>query len=176
MARITISKPWQNITINMLNYVMVVLLALTLAYWFWVFFKPLPIAKVQPLEASTSTLLPSILAGHWFNQAKSPLITLDNNSLKLLGVMSTTHHSPGFAIFKLADGKQIHALLNHEVIAGTQLVAITKNSVTISQNGAESKVMLEDTKTLEGSKNMTPKSLDSINTGGFNIQSLMNKK
>ncbi|MBC7786453.1 MAG: hypothetical protein H7Z18_03150, partial [Methylophilaceae bacterium] len=167
---ITISKPWQNITINMVNYVMVILLALTFAYWFWIIFKPLPIPKVQPLIAPTETILPSILAGHWFNQAKSPAVVADNSNLKLLGVFSTTHNNPGFAIFKLADGKQTHALLNHEVLLGTQLVAITKNSVTISQNGVESKVMLED------NKNIALKPVESINTGGFNIQSLINKK
>ena len=170
MASISISKPWQNVTIGLINYSMVIVLALTLAYWFWIFFKPLPIPKVVTLEAPEQTILPSILAAHWFDQAKKPAIIADNTNLKLLGVLSTTHTNPGFAIFKLADGKQTHALLNHEVLPGTQLVAITKNSVTVSQNGIESKIMLED------NKNIDPKPLEVTNIGGFNRQILTDKK
>lgn len=169
MARIYISKPWKNTTINLINFAMMILLALTLAYWFWVFFKPLPIPKVVPLEVPAQTILPSILACHWFNQAQRAPVVADNTNLKLLGVLSTTHKNPGFAIFRLADGKQTHVLLNHEVLPGTQLVAITKNSVTISQNGVESKVILED------NKNLTSKSLESVNTGSSNVKGLMNR-
>lgn len=180
MARIHISKPWQNISISLVNYIMVILLAMTLAYWIWVFFKPAPIAKVVLAEAPAQTLLPNILAAHWFNQNASQTVVADNSNLKLLGVFSSTAHYPGFAIFKLADGKQTHAVLNHEISAGTQLVNITKNSVTISQNGVESKLMLEDAKasTLSNADKLNTQNTQAPNnnTGGFNIQSLMNKK
>ena len=170
MARIYISKPWQKITINLINYAMTMLLALTLAYWFWVFFKPLPMPKVVVLEAPTQTILPSILAAHWFNQAQRATVAADNTNLKLLGVFSTTHSNPGFAIFKLANGKQTHALLNHEVLPGTHLVAITKNSVTISQNGVEYKVMLEE------NKNTASKPSEETNTDGFNLPIFRDRK
>ena len=176
MARISISRPWQNITIRLINYGIVILFAFTLAYWFWIFFKPLPIPKVVTLEAPAQTILPSILAGHWFNQAKSATVIIDNSNLKLLGVFSTTRNNPGFAIFKLADGKQTHAVLNHEVLQGTQLIAITKNSVTISQNGLESKLLLEDNKININNAPSTHIEPGAVTTGGFNIQSLMNKK
>lgn len=170
MARLNVSRPWQKNTISIINYAMTILLALTVAYWFWVFFKPSVIPKVVVLEAPEQTILPSILAVHWFDQAQSVKMVADNTNLKLLGVFSSTHSNPGFAIFKLADGKQTHALLNHEVLPGTQLVAITKNSVTISQHGMESKIMLED------NKNAGAKPAEVTNMGGFNLPTLTDRK
>ncbi len=84
---VKLSKPWQTLLVSLANYGMVVAFAACLAYWVWVFLKPNPIAAV-PISAPTAqTILPAILAGHWFNNAQAaPIAAAGNINLKLVGI------------------------------------------------------------------------------------------
>ena len=146
MARIQLARPWQNWLVTLFNYGMVILFALTLAYWIWVFFKPSDVPVTPPAPLSTQTLLPKILANHWFGENaknESNIVTDLSSKLKLIGVMSTSKSQPGFAVFKLLDGTQQYALINQELIPGVKLESINADSVTVSQQGVVSKIELE---------------------------------
>ncbi|NOS97489.1 MAG: hypothetical protein HOP25_03350 [Methylotenera sp.] len=143
-AQINFSKPLRNWLITLINYAMVAAFAAVLAYWVWVFFKPHQIAAVAPSAPPVQTILPTILGGHWFNQANTSgtkQVSV-NVEMKLLGVMTPSKNQTGFAIFQLANGKQVHAVLNHEIAPGAQLVSLTPTTATISQNGSESTLEL----------------------------------
>jgi hypothetical protein len=143
-AQINFSKPLRNWLITLINYAMVVVFAAVLAYWVWVFLKPNQIAAVAPSAPPVQTILPTILGGHWFNPANLVATRQVSASveLKLLGVMTPSKNQAGFAIFQLANGKQIHALLNHEITSGVQLVSLTPKTATITQNGGEATIEL----------------------------------
>lgn len=142
MAQIKLTNPLHNALITVLNYTMVVAFAATLAYWVWVFLKPSPIADIPPSAPVAQTIVPTILAAHWFSSNNSAPIQaiLQNTNMKLVGVFSSTSKRPGFAIFQLEGGKQQHAVVNHEIVPGVQLVAVKHNSVTIEQNGVRSDI------------------------------------
>jgi type II secretory pathway component PulC len=125
---------------------MIVAFAMSLAYWVWVFFKPSTIADIPPSAPATQTILPSILAGHWFSTSNSsneiaPVIA-PAPSMKLVGLFSSTPKRPGFAIFQLENGKQQYAVVNHEIVAGVTLVGVNRKSVTVMQNGETSEIKL----------------------------------
>lgn len=146
MARVQLSKPWQNAIIHGLNYGMVALFAITLAYWVWVFIKPQPTPVAPPEVASTQTLLPSILASHWFGSSHGTVEkdVYQGGELKLVGLLSPSQRQAGFAIFKLSNGQQQYAVLNQEITAGVKLEDIQSNSVTIVQNGIKHQLPLEN--------------------------------
>lgn len=146
MARVQLSKPWQNALIHGLNYGMVALFAITLAYWVWVFVKPNPTPVAPPEVAATQTLLPSILASHWFgsSNAEGQTNMYQGGEFKLVGVLSPSQRQAGFAILKLSNGQQQYAVLNQEITPGVTLEEIQANSVTIVQNGVKHQIPLEN--------------------------------
>lgn len=143
MAQIRLSNPSQTFLIVMLNYAMVIVLASTMAYWFWVFFKPSPMADLPASSPAIQSIVPTIQAGHWFSSSPQPSkVIAPTLNLKLVGVFSSTPKRPGFAIFKSDDGKQKYVVVNQELAAGTTLVAVHAHSVTIMQNGQASELKL----------------------------------
>ena len=145
MASLQLSKPWQNALIHLFNYGMVALFAMSLAYWTWIFFKPDATPLHSPEPAATQTLLPTILASHWFGNSDNKVTTYQRSDVRLVGVLSPSQHQAGFAIFKLSNGQQQHAVLQQEIMPGVKLVGIAQNSVTISENGVNSEISLENT-------------------------------
>jgi type II secretory pathway component PulC len=146
MTNIKLLRPWQKALVTLINYSMVALLAMTLAYWFWVFYKPSPAPSSPAMLENTQDMLPKILAGHWFsenNQVSASESKDLSRALKLIGVMSTSVKQPGFAVFKLEDGKHQHALLHNEIMPGVMLESIDADSVMVSQQGMLTKIELE---------------------------------
>ena len=147
VTQVKLSKPIRNLTISLLNFVMAGIFAIVLAYWVWEIFKPNQIDPEVLMSPTPQTLLPSILSGHWFgeasNSAHQVVEQLDAN-VKLVGVLSASKHQPGFAIFRLEDGKQVYVMLNQEVTSGVKLLEISKNSVMIQQSDKNKTIWLED--------------------------------
>lgn len=144
MASLQLSKPWQNALIHLFNYGMVAVLAISLAYWTWIFFKPDTTPLNAPEAVATQTLLPTILASHWFGNSEAKVTTYQRSDVRLVGVLSPSQHQAGFAIFKLSNGQQQHAVLQQDIMPGVKLVGIAQNSVTISENGIISEIALEN--------------------------------
>jgi hypothetical protein len=144
MASLQLSKPWQNALIILFNYGMVAVFAMSLAYWTWIFFKPDATPPPSPEPAAKQTLLPSILASHWFGSSDSKVTIYQRSDVRLVGLLSPSQHQAGFAIFKLSNGQQQHAVLQQEIMRGVKLVGISQNSVTISENGVNSEISLEN--------------------------------
>lgn len=143
MAKIKLFNPIQAWLIALCNYAMVVFFAMTLAYWFWIFFKPTPIAAIPPAPPVLQSIVPTIQAGHWFsNTAATQQVQTPTLNLKLVGVYSSTANKPGFAIFKLENGKENYVVVNHEISPGVLLVAVNATSATILQNNQTSEIKL----------------------------------
>lgn len=143
---VTFSRPWQAMTIGFINYLMVVVFAIELANWGWIFIGPQPLASTSSTPVVVQSLLPTITAAHWFNNDSAPTKAPveANGNMKLVGVFGSTNSRPGFAIFQMNTGKQVYVMLNQEVSAGTKLVGISSHEVTLSQNGISSKLTLDE--------------------------------
>ena len=119
-----------------------------LARWTWLLFAPLSPVPPQKPEQSVSSLSSTILAGHWFGLTKGrPVVTTSATvNFKLVGIYSPTGGKPGFAVFKLADGKQRAVLLNKEITPGISLMSIKPDGVQVGQEGNTQALVLEGNK------------------------------
>lgn len=145
MRQIRMYTPLQNGIIGVLNYAMLILFAISLAYWVWVFFKPAVLADMPANQPESQTMLSIIQAGHWFGpkQAPAPLsVSASPPSFKLIGVFTATQKQAGFAVFSLQDGRQQFVLLNQEISPSYVLQAVYQDGVTIMQNGQKTEMAL----------------------------------
>ena len=117
---------------------------LLLAHWTWVFFAPATLELPPKLEQTTSTQLTTVLASHWFTPATGQLAMAPPAvSFKLVGIYVSANSKRGFAVFKLADGKQRAVLLHQEIAFGIFLQEIKPNEVEVGQPGSTQKLILE---------------------------------
>ena len=127
-----------------LQAVLFALGGLLLAHWLWVFFAPATLELPPKLEQTTSTQLTTVLASHWFTPATGQLVIAASPvNFKLVGIYASANSKPGFAVFKLADGKQRAVLLNQEITSGIVLQVIKPNAVEVGQPGSTQKLSLE---------------------------------
>jgi type II secretory pathway component PulC len=143
MPTIQFYRPGQHLLTTALNYTMLVILAATLAYWFWVFFKPAAIPLAPAQDAPAQTLLPAIQASNWFGvAAHADTNAAPAQAFRLVGIISAKRGRSS-AIFQFADGKQRLIGTAQEISPGVRLIAVKKEEVIIHQNGAESTLKLE---------------------------------
>jgi hypothetical protein len=67
-------------------------------------------------------------------------------NFKLTGLYAPAGKKQGFAIFKMADGKQRSVLLHQEITPGIRLQSITQDSVKVGQEGSTQTLALESRK------------------------------
>lgn len=145
--KILIEKKGLELFAIFLQAVLFALGGLLLAHWMWVFFAPASLEPPPKLEQTTSTQLTTVLAAHWFTPATGQLvISASPVNFKLVGIYASANRKSGFAVFKLADGKQRAVLLNQEIISGIVLQDIKPNAVEVGQQGNTQKLMLETKK------------------------------
>jgi len=146
---IRISHPWQSLLLALLNYAMVAALAVTLAYWLWQLASPAPLAAVPVTESSPQNLTATINAAHWFgSNTGQEASTISSGDMKLVGIFGSVNSAsgkhPGFAIFQMSNGKQLHAMLNKEFTPGLKLTGISQDAVTVLQNGIPQTIVLDE--------------------------------
>lgn len=146
--KISFEKKWPDLLAGILQVSLYVLGGMMLARWTWLLFAPLTPAPPQKIEQSVYNLSSTILAGHWFGLTKGrPVVTTSATvNFKLVGIYSPTGGKPGFAVFKLADGKQRAVLLNKEITPGISLMSIKPDGVQVGQEGSTQALVLEGNK------------------------------
>jgi hypothetical protein len=154
--KISFEKKWPDITAGLLHATLFIVGGVLLARWFWLIFAPvvpvLPPASEQP----TSSQSANILSAHWFGATTGQMAIAVPTTVnfKLTGVFAPAGGKQGFAIFKMADGKQRSVLLHQEITPGIRLQSITQDSVQVGQEGSTQTLALENRK-----KNATSTSL-----------------
>ncbi len=128
----------------LMQAVLFALAGLLLAHWMWIFFAPAPLELPPKIEQTPSTQLTTLLAAQWFTPPNGQQrIEPPPVDFKLVGIYASANSKPGFAVFKLADGKQRAVLLHQEIIPGVVLQDIQKNEVEVGQSGSTKKMLLE---------------------------------
>lgn len=144
--KILLEKKGLELFANFLQAILFAYGGLLLAHWMWVFFAPATLELPQKLEQTTSTQLTTVLAAHWFTPTNGQLVTATPINFKLVGIYASANSEPGFAVFKLADGKQRAVLLHQEITPGIVLQDIKPNAVEVGQQGSTQKLILETKK------------------------------
>jgi len=146
---VRVSSVGYSLLARTLNYGMLAVLALTLAYWTWQLVAPPALPAVATSPTVNREAVAIIAARHWFKsentgQAGGPTENVLN--LKLVGIFGSAKNrkQAGFAIFQLTDGRQVYAMLNQEITPGLKLTGIAANAVTVEQEGLQVKIVLEE--------------------------------
>lgn len=155
---IRFEKKWPEIIASLLQAVVFILGGMLLARWIWLLFSPTELVMPPALEQAASSQSATILAAHWFTPKTGGLVIAAPSTVnfKLVGIYAATasktgvsktaDSKQGFAVFKLADGKQKSVLLHQEITAGIHLQAIKQEAVEVGQEGSTQTVMLENRK------------------------------
>lgn len=146
--KIRFEKKWPDFVARLLHAAVFILGGMLLARWIWLLFSPnVPVAPAA-LEQSVSSQSAIILSGHWFGQSTGRMTAPAPSTVnfKLMGVYAPTGNKLGFAIFKMADGKQRSVFLRQEITPGIALHLIKKNSVQVGQVGSTQTLVLESRK------------------------------
>lgn len=145
--KILFEKKSYELLAALLHSLLYVMGGLLLAHWAWLFFAPITLELPAKLEQTTSTQLTTVLAAHWFSPANGQLtMAAAPVNFKLVGIYASSSSKPGFAIFKLADGKQRAVLLHQEISPGNRLQSIKPDGVEVGQEGNTRKLLLENRK------------------------------
>lgn len=142
--KILFEKKGPELFSALLQAILFALGGLLLARWAWLFFAPVSLELPPKLEQTTSTQLTTVLAAHWFTPTTGQVVMAAAPvNFKLVGIYASTTSKLGFAVFKLADGKQRAVLLHQEITPGVVLQEIKPNSVEVGQPGSTQKLLLE---------------------------------
>lgn len=121
----------------------IVITAVLLAKWTWVFVAP----KSSSLP-NTRAWKQSTQTEHLFGDVPAVSAQVSNlGNIQLVGVFA--HPTRGFAVL-VVDGKQVGAGLGQEIAPGARLLATQADSVTIERNGMKIKVELQAGKVAAG--------------------------
>ena len=145
---IRFEQKWPDLLAALLHVAVYVLGGMMLARWFWLLFAPaVPVLPVK-IEQAVSAQSSVILAAHWFGSsgARPMAMIVAPANFKLTGVYAPNGGKPGFAVFKLADGKQRAVLLHQEITSGIRLLAIKPDGVQVGYEGGGQTILLEDRK------------------------------
>jgi len=134
---------------DQLELVMRVLLVIwglmLLASWTWKVILPRPPAAMPTIQLGKNDLTESILVSHWFGN-KGSSTTFTEVNFKLVGTFSPNASKGGFAIIKMADGKQRVVLLKEEILPGMKLESLGADYIEVLQDGNLTKILLENRK------------------------------
>lgn len=138
-----LTRRWPQI----LTLTLVVILAMQLAYWTWIFFTPKVLLPPQPpARANASDALSVVVNAHLFGaapegSAPAPVATASN--MRLSGVFAAVGTLPAFAIISL-DGQTSQPVRNGDAISpGVTLEAVFPDHVLIRRNGVRERLDLD---------------------------------
>ncbi len=162
---IRFEKKWPEIIASLLHAAVFILGGMLLARWIWLLFSPTVLVMPPALEQAASSQSATILAAHWFTPKTGGIAIAAPSTVnfKLVGIYAATGRQAsvsktggsktadsqaadskqGFAVFKLADGKQKSVLLHQEITAGIHLQAIKQEAVEVGQEGSTQTITLE---------------------------------
>ncbi len=167
---IRFEKKWPEIIASLLHAAVFILGGMLLARWIWLLFSPTVLVMPPALEQAASSQSATILAAHWFTPKTGGIAIAAPSTVnfKLVGIYAatgnragviktggnkitdsqtgdsqTSDNKQGFAVFKLADGKQKSVLLHQEITAGIHLQAIKQEAVEVGQEGSTQTITLE---------------------------------
>lgn len=145
---IRFEKKWPDIIASLLHATAFVLGGMLLARWLWLLFSPMVPVLPPALEQAASSQSATILAAHWFAPTAGGVAIAApvTASFKLVGIYAPSGDKLGFAVFKLADGKQRAVLLHQEITAGIRLHAIKPGGVELGSEGNIQTLTLESRK------------------------------
>ncbi len=114
----------------------VLVIGALLARWTWLLFAPRS-AQVLPAALPAS----GVQAEHLFGGVAASGVTVQAAlpNVRLVGVFAGT---PGFAVLELDGKRQVGLLTGREIVAGTKLVEVAIDHVTIERNGARQQIRL----------------------------------
>ncbi len=145
--KILFEKKGPELFAALLQAILFALGGLLFARWAWLFFAPASLELPPKLEQTTSTQLTTVLTAHWFTPTTGQVVMAAAPvHFKLVGIYASTTSKPGFAVFKLADGKQRAVLLHQEINPGIVLQDIKPNVVEVGQQGNTQNLFLENRK------------------------------
>lgn len=114
----------------------VLVIGAMLAHWTWVLFAP---RSEQVLPAALPAA--GFHAEHLFGSVAASGVTVQAAlpNVRLVGVFAGT---PGFAVFELDGKRQVGLLTGREIVAGTKLVEVEIDHVTIERGGVRQQIRL----------------------------------
>lgn len=132
---------------EILTFALVVVLAMQLAYWTWVFFTPkVPVPPQKPAVANTANALATVLNAQIFGVAPvadAPAAVTTATNMRLSGVFAAIGTLPAFAIISF-DGQASQPVKSGDVIApGVVLEGVFPDHVLIRRNGARERLELD---------------------------------
>jgi len=140
---VNVERQLDDLLVTIIKGLLIIWGLMLLASWSWKVLLPRPTGAIPQIEVAKTELSERILNSHWFGRNGSPISTAAIN-FKLVGVFSPTAGKPGFAILKMADGKQRVALLNKEILPGIKLETLGANYIEVGQTGQLTKILLEN--------------------------------
>lgn len=132
---------------EILTFTLVVVLAMQLAYWTWIFFTPkAPLPPPKPAAANTDNAIARVIDTHLFGVAATgaaPVTVAAATNMRLSGVFASTGNLPAFAIIS-SDGQPSQPVRSGQAIApGVLLEAVFPDYVIIRRNGARERLELD---------------------------------
>lgn len=132
---------------EILTFTLVVVLAMQLAYWTWVFMTPAaPVPPQARAATDTSNALAAVVDAHIFGSASSndaPATVATATNMRLSGVFAAIGTLPAFAIISV-DGQPPQPVRNGDNIgAGVRLEAVFPDHVLLRRNGVRERLELD---------------------------------
>lgn len=145
-----LAKRWPE----MLTFFLVVVLAMQLAYWTWIFVTPkAPLPPAATATNDTRAALATVVDAHLFGQAGNdagPPAVASAANMRLTGVFAAIGTLPAFAIISV-DGQPSQPVKNGGSIGpGIVLEAVFPDHVLIRRNGIRERLDLEARGTATG--------------------------
>lgn len=132
---------------EILTFTLVIVLAMQLAYWTWIFFTPkVPLPPQKPAGANTGNAIQKVIDAHLFGAAAAtdaPVAVTAATNMRLSGVFAAVGNLPAFAIISF-DGQPSQPVRNGAVITpGVVLEAVFPDHVLIRRNGVRERLELD---------------------------------
>lgn len=139
------NNPAQTAAVYAVTFAALMLLAVVLAYWTWIWFGPRAAPRAEPVSepVSRSTIAHTLFGSLQGGQAAAAPTGL---AIKLVGVVAASGDKPSYAVVQV-DAKTILAVRAGEEIApGIRLDKVFADRVTLQRTGASEELALAERK------------------------------
>lgn len=149
-ARIALDAVLNDLTRRLpdiLTFTLVVVLAMQLAHWTWIFFTPkAPLPPLRPAAANTDHAIAKVVDANLFGTAATnpaPVAITAATNMRLSGVFASVGNLPAFAIIS-SDGQPSQPVRSGQAIApGVVLESVLPDHVIIRRNGVRERLELD---------------------------------
>lgn len=139
------NNPAQTAAVYAVTFAALMLLAVVLAYWTWIWFGPRAAPRAEPMSepVSRSTIAHTLFGSPQGGQVAAAPTGL---AIKLVGVVAASGDKPSYAVVQV-DAKTILAVRAGEEIApGIRLDKVFADRVTLLRTGASEELALAERK------------------------------